>query len=268
MIKIISLLLILTCIPSGLAWTDELDMFSENETCEFNVNPVFNSSTIDNPYWFEQEKYLHGDKAVLSPYFRSNEVVDLCVDYDICKYVYNTVTTSYEKSACCITITDCITFIYKVDANGDGYYALPDNYASQMNDGFLIKRYFQEMMNSGQIECSDFTTTDESGDNPDVFGINASADVGNTNLNAVYTGYVTLDKDSEALMNPLGKDIGFDVNSIGGEGGSGMLAGKIGLGVQDSASLGLGKIFNIIFYAFIPFLFILLWLKMQNKVME
>ena len=266
--KLITIMILLTCIPSAYAWTDEQDLFTENETCEFNVNPIFNTSTVDNPYWFEQEKYLHGDKDILSPYFRSNDVMDYCMDYDICKYVWDSSTSSYVKSACCITITECITCEYKVDANGDGYYALPDNFESQMNDGFLIKRYFQEMLNSGQIECSDFTTTDDSGDNPDVFGINASADVGNTNLNAVYTGYVTLTGESEKLMNSQGQDYGFDMDSIGGEGGSGALANQLGLGELDEGSLATKGMFNMLFYAFIPVLFILLWMKMSNKVMK
>lgn len=63
-------------------------------------------------------------------------------------------------------------------------------------------------------------------------------------------------------------EIGFDVDSIGGAGGSELLASKIGLGAQDTNSLELGKNFKIMFYAFIPFLFILLWIKMSNKVMK
>ena len=63
-------------------------------------------------------------------------------------------------------------------------------------------------------------------------------------------------------------EVGFDINSIGGEGGSGLLAGEVGWGAQDETSIELGKVFGIIFYGFIPFLFIMLWIKMSNKVMK
>lgn len=62
-------------------------------------------------------------------------------------------------------------------------------------------------------------------------------------------------------------EIGFDINSIGGEGGSGLLADKIGWGDIGNTSGNIKNIFGILFYAFIPILFIMLWLKMSNKVM-
>jgi len=61
---------------------------------------------------------------------------------------------------------------------------------------------------------------------------------------------------------------GFDVDGIGGEGGSGALYSELGFGEMDEGSKGTKRSFNILFYAFIPFLFILLWLKMATKINE
>jgi hypothetical protein len=263
------LLLIFISIPSTCAWTDEQDLFTENETCEFNVNPVFNSSTVDNPYWFDETAHFHGnDKTVLDPYFRSNDVVDFCMTYDVCKYVWDSSTSDYIKTACCIQITECVTLEYKIDVAGNGYYATPDNLMTkQLTDALLIKKYYQEMINAGHIDCSEFITVDDPGDNPDVFGINATANVGNTNLNAVYTGYVTISGEAEKLLMAT-QTYGFDMASIGGEGGSAGLANHIGISGLDEGSKSTKSAFNTIFYALIPFLFILLWIKMQNKVMK
>lgn len=270
MIKnIIILLIILICVPSTLAWTDEQDLFTENETCEFNVNPIFNSSTVDNPYWFDEAAYFHGnDKTVLDPYFRSNDVVDYCVSYQVCKYIWDSSISSYIKTACCISIEECVTTIYTVDAAGNGYFKAPDNLmTTQLSDAWLIQRYYQEMINAGHIDCSEFITTDDPGDNPDVFGINATANVGNTNLNAVYTGYVTISGEAKKLLMAT-QTYGFDINSIGGEGGSAGLSNQLGVGGLDEGSKATKKMFNMLFYAFIPLLFMLLWMKMSNKVMK
>ena len=267
--KLIIMIILLTSIPSSLAWTDEQDLYTNNESCEFNINQIFNSTTVDNPYWFDEVAHFHGnDKTILDPYFRSNDQIDFCQTYDICKYVWNPSTSSYEKTACCITITECVTLEYRVDAAGDGYFAAPDDLmTTQLTDALLIKRYYQEMMNAGYIDCSEFTTVDDPGDTPDVFGINATADVGNTNLNAVYTGYVTISGEAEKLLMAT-QTYGFDIESIGGEGGSAGLSNQLGVTGLDEGSKATKGAFTIIFYGLIPLLFFLLWIKMSNKVMK
>ena len=264
--KLIGILILLCCAINVSAWTDEQDLLG-NETCEFNVNPQFNSSTVDNPYWFDTNRHLHAnDRSILDPYFRSNEVIDYCTDYDVCKYVYDDATSAYIKSSCCITIEECVTLVYTVDANGDSYFKAPDNLMTkQLSDAILIQKYYQEMINAGHIDCSEFTTIDEDGISPDVFGIEIDVDVGNSNLDTVYTGYVTLTEEAKkALMS--NQKYGFDYNSVCGEGGSGDLANTLGWGKMDATSKEHKNSFEVFFYILIPIIFVLLVMKVMSKV--
>jgi len=267
--KIVGILIVLCCAMNVSAWTDELGLYTENESCIFNINPIFNSSTVNNPYWMDYNRYVHNPgNGILDPALRSNNQVDLSFTYDICKYIYNPATTSYVKSACCITIEEVVTMEYKVDAAGDGYYTAPDNLmTSGLTDAKLIQKYYQEMINTGQIDCSEYTNIDEAGNDgePDVFGINATADVGNDDLNQVYTGFVAMTGDDEREVMS-GMEYGFDMGSLSGEGGSGDLANSIGWGDIDGTAKEHIDIFNIFFYTLIPIIFILLIMKMLGKV--
>jgi len=267
-LKIIGTLILLCCAMNAAAWTDEQNLFTNNESCEFNINPIFNTSTVTNPYWMDYNRYVHNPgNGILDPALRSNDQVDLSFTYDVCKYVYNPSTSSYLKSACCITIEEVVTMEYKVDANGDGYYAAPESLmAKDLTDAKLVKRYYQDMINAGHIDCSEYTNIDESGEgHPDVFGINATADVGNDDLNMVYTGFVALTGDDEKEVM-TGMDYGFDMGSIVGEGGSGELANTIGWGELDTTSKEHMATFDVFFYTLIPIIFILLVFKMFGKV--
>jgi hypothetical protein len=250
------------------AWTDEQDLFANNESCEFNINPIFNSSTVTNPYWMDYNRYVHNPgNGIIDPALHSQNQMDLSFSYNVCKYVYNPSTSNYVKSACCITIEEVVTMEYKVDANGDGYYAAPEGLMTKdLTDAKLIQRYYQDMINAGHIECSEYTNIDEAGDgNPDVFGINATADVGNDNLNMIYTGFVAMTGDDEREVM-AGQDYGFDMGSISGEGGSGNLANVIGWGKMDGTSKDFLGSFDMFFYTLIPIIFILLVMKMLGKV--
>jgi len=266
-LKITGILIVLCCAMNASAWTDEIDILG-NESCEFNINPIFNSSTVTNPYWMDYNRYVHNPgNGILDPALRSNEQVDLSFSYDICKYVYNPSTSSYVKSACCITIEEVVTMEYKVDTNGDGYYAAPEGLMTKdLTDAKLIQRYYQDMINGGHIECSEYTNIDEAGDgHPDVFGINATANVGNDNLNMIYTGFVAMTGDDEKEVM-TGQEYGFDMGSISGEGGSGDLANVIGWGKMDGTSKDHMANFNIFFYTLVPIIFVLLIMKMLGKV--
>lgn len=267
-LQVLGVFIILCCAINASAWTDEQNLFTNNESCEFNVNPIFNSSTVDNPYWMDYNRYVHNPgNGILDPSLRSNDQVDLSFSYDICKYVYNPSTSAYVKSACCITISEVVTMEYRVDASGEGYYAAPDSLMTKdLTDAKLIQRYYQDMVNAGHIDCSEYTNIDEAGDGkPDVFGVEASADVGNDQLNHVYTGFVALTGDDEREVM-AGQEYGFDMGSISGDGGSGDLANTIGWGKMDEGSKGSKNNFEVFFYTLIPIIFILLVMKMLGRV--
>lgn len=267
--KIVGILIVLCCAMNVSAWTDEQDLYPNNESCEFNVNPIFNGSTVNNPYWLDYTRYVHNPgNGIMDPALRSRDQIDLQQDYDICKYIYNPATSSYVKTACCITISEVITLVIDYDTNGDAYYRCPDNLLStHLTDAKIIQRYYQEMINTGQIDCSEYTNIDESGTdgNPDVFGINATVDVGNDDLNQVYTGFVAMTGDDEREVM-AGMEYGFDMGSISGEGGSGDLANSIGWGEMDGTSKEHMDSFHVFFYTLIPIIFILLIMKMLGKV--
>jgi hypothetical protein len=264
----ITILILLCCAINVSAWTDEQNMFTENESLDYGVNEIFNSSTVTNPYWFDESRYLHGDSDILSPYFRSNDQIDFCVSYDICKYVYNPVSGEYVKSACCVNIEDCITAEIYMESDGINYYRYPQNLEQHISDGFLIKKYMQEMMNAGNLDCADYLNIDESqGDNPNVFGINATADVGNDELSVVYTGFVTLTGESETLLSQS-PEYGFDTDSVCGEGGAGGFSQQVGWGDIGEAGERGRSTFEIMFYMIIPLLFMILSVQMIMKVIE
>lgn len=273
--KIISILIVLCCAINVSAWAEEVNIVA-NESCEFNINPIFNASTIDDPYWFDLNRYVHttGD-PLIDPVLRSNTEVSPCIAYKICKHVYDSSTSSYVQSSCCIEIEECITMVYKVDVDGTGYYGLPDDLlTTQIDDARLIKRYYQTMINDGHIDCSEFINLDEASDGsgdydlyPDIFGINVTVNVGNTELNEEYNGYLMINgATEEELMG--GQDYGFDMEGISSEGGSGDIANVIGWGKMDETSRDHMGSFNIFFYTLIPIIFILLIMKMLGKVSD
>lgn len=273
--KVIGILIVLCCAMNVSAWESEVNIV-ENESCDFNILPIFNESTLTNPYWFDLNKHVHsaGD-PLISPALRSNDQTTFCITYQICKYLYDSSTSSYVQSTCCIEIDDCITTVYKVDAGGTGYYALPDDLmTTQIDDAKLVQKYYQDMINAGHIDCAEFTNLDESSDGtgdydlyPDVFGINVTVNVGNTELNEEYNGYLMLNGDAEnELMS--GQDHGFDMEGISSEGGSGDIANVIGWGKMDETSRGHMSSFNVFFYTLIPIIFILLVMKILGKVSD
>lgn len=266
--KLIGILLILICSQNSFAWTSEQNMFSNNESCEFNVNPIFNGSTLDNPYWLDYSRYVHNPgNGILDPALRSVDQVDLSFTYDICKYIYDPATESYIKSACCITVSEVVTMEVDFDANGDVFYSPPENLmTTQLTDAKLIKKYYQDMVNAGNIDCADYTNMDEAGNNePDIFGINATASVGNDQLNQIYTGFVKLSGDDEREIFS-GQEYGFGAGGVCEEGGSGDIANPVGWGSMGETSKSHKKSFEVFFYTLIPIIFILLILKMIGKV--
>lgn len=256
--KYLVITLILLCSISNVyAWASEVAMVG-NESLDYGIDPIFNESTVNDPYRYD------ADKQLINPSFRSNDAFTMCTSYFVYKYEWD--GSSYVKNTdCYISIDECIAMQYKVDANGEGYYGIPDNWESQVSDGYLIKRYFQSMLNAGNIDCAEWDNIDESV-KPDVFEIESDIDVNRFDLDESVTGYVILDDDAEKNLKRI-QDHGFDINSIAGEGGSGALSNMVGWGDMDETSKEHKNLFDIFFFTLIPIIFIMLIANVVGKIL-
>lgn len=257
-LKLLCLFIVLCCAINVSAWSDESNI-EGNESLSYGVSTIFNESTVNDPYrYFDTDKELFNVDAV------SNDPVEMCTTYYIYKYEYDTSTSSYVKNTNCVySIEECVTFVYRERNDGTPYWVCPDM-AQQMTDGYLIRTYFQSMLNGGHVACAEYEATDET-DKPDRFGIEAHADVDNDDLDQVFSGYVEFDTDTERELTK-NQNYGFDIDSICGEGGSGDLANAVGWGSMDEASTEHKSIFEKFFYTLVPIIFVLLVLKMIGKV--
>jgi hypothetical protein len=254
--KIISILILLCSISSVSAWVSE-EGKAENETLVYNINTIFNDSNINNPVFFDDYNVF------VSPEIRSNHFIEFCTEYKIWKRVWN--GTHYTNDPdCYYQIEHCVDTIYNIDSTGKGYFTFPDN-TEKLSDGYLIKRYFQQMLNEGHIPCAEYNNSDEA-EKPDIFVFDVLCDVGNNDLNQVFSGAVVLNSNGESELKSANHDYGFSMDGITAGGGGG-IAGSIGWGSDVSdAGHEAKNTFYLVFYGVIPLLFLISVLKMMNRV--
>lgn len=256
--KLVLIVLLFCCVSNVSAWGSEVDI-AGNETCVFTFNFLYNDTDIDNPHLYGNQ-----ERVLIPSTLRSNDMVTMCMEYKIWKKVWD--GNSYvNDSTCYHIITQCIDAIYKLDVDGKGYFYLDSTTHQQMTDGYLVKRYFQNMLNAGNIECAEYNNTEET-DKPDIFVFDAIADVGNNNLHQVYSGAITLDEDGENALKQDHYDYGFEFDGHTGN-SEGAIFTSVGWGGGVStAGSDMEHYFHLIFYGLIPILFILAIFKMMGRV--
>lgn len=255
--KLVLIVLLVCCVSNVSAWGSEVAI-AGNETCDYGFSFLYNDTSIDNPHVYDREQTL------MSPNMRSNDAVTFCTTFKIWKKVWD--GSSYvNDSSCYHYITSCVDLVYNLDVDGVGYYSMDSTTQQQMTDGYLVKRYFQDMLNSGNIACAEYNNTDET-DKPDIFVFDALVDVGNDDLNQVYSGAISLNEDGENELKQDHYDYGFEFDGHTGN-SEGAIFTSVGWGSGVStAGSDMEHFFHLIFYGLIPVLFILAIFKMMGRV--
>lgn len=259
--KLIVLIVLLTTLSTAQAWTDETPI-AANETIDMNWNPSIDASTVDNPY-----KYSDTDitmDTLLDPTLISMHDGEINFVYTIYKQVWDATGGMYVQSDCNVTIETSVTLSYNSES---GMYEMPSNWNTQISNGFMVKKYFQDLINSDSEYCTEFNTTDDSS-TPDVFYTAIDVDVGD---GEEYQGemYVSIDdRDAQELANEE-SPYGYAMSGRGAEGGGGSIYGEIDMYDEgDTGSAEMGGAFKTFFYCFIPFIFILGVFKLMLRVQQ
>lgn len=253
--KIILIGIFFMCIGSISAWGDETAPL-DNETVNIGLNPALNESAANNPYPYGINNDIMESPLTKGSYL-SNDPITLCTSYMLYKQVWD--GSSYiQIEECNITLTECVDLIYNPESEA---YELPDNWADVTTNGFLVSRYFQNLINSDSQYCSQWNSSDES-DFPDVFYTSVVVDYGyGTDTGFMYT---SLDDDDIESFSDDDIDYGFMDSGRGSDAGSGSIYEGINLyGNTEggSSAQGMGDAFGNLFYLIIPILFILCVLK-------
>ena len=195
-------------------------------------------SSIERPHPYSDTM----DFPLISPTFQSNDQIIINYVYTIYKQVWDSTGAQYVQTDCNITIETSVTLSWSTEQE---QYVLPDNWATQTTNGFLVKKYFQELINSDSQYCSKFNTTDDS-DKPDVFYTAIDVDAGDGNT---YEGemYVSLDdRDAEDLARDE-TAYGYALSGKGGDGASGSIYDGVDMYGGTGDEGGFGNLFSILF---------------------
>lgn len=258
--KLIIIGLLLISIGNAYAWDEETGQVG-NETLNTGFNPFINMSSSEIPFEYTYEREIMNMPFTQGSY-TSNNAIAICTNYKIYKQIWD--GSSYVQiNNCNISIDTCINLDY--DANKK-QYVLPENYKDVMTNGFLVKKYFQELINSNDIYCSTYNNSDEI-KHPDVLytEINIDASDGNEYIGYIYT---SLDDNAEMELSSYGNiDYGFSNIGKGSDAGTGSIYQGLNLyGSGGGDTTGMSELFNLIFWALIPFIFILCVFKMIGKI--
>lgn len=258
--KIVILGLLLMTIGNAYAWTDETAPY-DNETLNYGFNPALNESTANDPYLYGMDIDVM-DQPFQQPYYSSLDSITQCTSYMLYKQVWD--GSSYVQiENCNISIDACIDLYYNPTTE---MYELQPDYVDVMTNGFLIARYFQQLINSDSQYCSQWNSTDS--DFPDVFYSTIEVDAG-TGATTTATIYTALDDDDIEIMKSGDIDYGFALDGRGSDGSSGSIYEGINMyGSTGGDSTGMGAGFNVIFWCIIPLIFILAVMKLSSRVMK
>ena len=260
-LKIAIIGLLLMTIGNAYAWDDESAPF-DNETLNYGFDPMLNESTANNPYLFGMNNELM-HKPFQQPYYSSLDPITRCTSYMLYKQVWD--GSSYVQiENCNISIDACIDLYYNPTTE---MYELQPDYIDVMTNGFLVSKYFQELINSDSEYCSQWNSTDDS-DFPDVFHtvIEVDAGTGETQTAEMYT---SLDEEDVETMKVGDIDYGFALDGRGSGGSSGSIYDGIDMyGSSGGDSTGMGAGFNTIFWCIIPLIFILAVMKLSSRCLK
>lgn len=260
-VKLIVIGLFIMSIGTAIAWTDEVAPVG-NETLNLGFNPALNETTADIPYLYGMDIDVMNQPLLMSSYL-SNDAVTVCTTYTLYKQIWN--GTDYEQIINCnISIDSCVDLIYNPSKDA---YELPPNFQQVTTNGFLIKKYFQELINSDSEYCSQWNSTDDI-DFPDVMYTTIEIDVNDGNTYEAYM-YTALDGDDVETLQSGDIDYGFALDGRGSGGSSGSIYEGIDMyGSSDSDTSGMAAGFNTIFWCIIPLIFILAVMKLSSRVMK
>lgn len=258
--KIMIVGLLLMTIGNAYAWTDETAPH-DNETLNIGFNPALNESTANNPYMYGMDIDVM-NQAYQSSSYSSLDPLTLCTSYMIYKQVWD--GSSYTQiENCNVSIDTCVDLSYNPTTE---MYDLPSNWADVMTNGFMVKKYFQELINSDSQYCSQWNSTDN--EFPDVFYSTIEVDAG-TGTTQTATIYTVLDDDDIEILKAGDIDYGFALDGRGSGGGSGSIYEGIDMyGSTSRDTTGMGTGFNTIFWYIIPLIFILAVMKLSSRVMK
>ena len=259
--KLIVVGILLMSIGNAFAWDDETAPL-DNETLNIGLNPIVNESTANNPYPFGLYPEIMKEPLLKSSLL-SNDPITQCTTYTVYKQVWD--GSSYQQvTNCNISIDTCVDLIY--DPNIDAY-VLPPNWQQVTSNGFLVKKYFQDLINSDSEYCSQWNSSDDS-QFPDVMYTYIDVDVedGQDHVGYIYTSLD--DADIESLSKEE-TDYGFGLTGRGSDGGSGSIYEGVDMyGASGGDSTGMGSAFNTIFWCIIPLIFILSIMKLSSRVLK
>jgi len=257
--KLIGLVVLLLCCGNTAAWTDEVGVAS-NETLHVDFNPAMNESSVDNPYQFSDSDIMM-EPFFIDKYVSSHQITIAYV-YTIYKQIWDDDGSMYTQTDCNITIETEVTLSWDSDIE---QYVLPPNFNEQMTNGYMVKKYFQDLINSDSEYCSEWNTTDDT-TTPDVFYTGIEIDVGDGTTSTAYMYTSIDDRDAQDLASDE-TPYGYAFAGRGSEGGSGSIYEGIDLygdGAGDES--GLGSAFNCLFFLLIPIIFLLAVVKFVMKI--
>jgi hypothetical protein len=261
LIKILFVGILFMTIGITSAWTDETPP-QNNETLNIGFNPILNETTVNNPYPYGMYPELMDESLLMSSYI-SNDPITTCTSYIVYKQVWNG-SDYVQIDTCNITIDTCVNLVY--DPVTD-VYELPNNWDQVVSNGFLVKRYFQELINSDSEYCSTFNSSDDS-EFPDVFYTIIDVDVEDGEEHIAYM-YTSVDDEDIEILSSEDTDYGFALDGRGSGGGSGSIYEGINMyGSSGGDTTGMGASFKTIFWCIIPLIFILAVMKLSGRVME
>jgi len=258
---IIGLIMVSLAFSTGnaQAWSDEAAPL-DNETLNIGFNHALNESSTDNPYPFGMYPELMDETLLMSSYL-SNDPITVCTTYIIYKRVWD--GSSYQQiTSCNISIESCVDLVYNPVSDA---YELPDNWNQVVSNGFLVKKYFQDLINSDSEYCSQWNSSDDT-PFPDVMYTYIDVDVEDGNEHTGYM-YTSLDdSDIESISN-ADTDYGLALTGRGAGGGSGSIYEGIDLygGTDDESGMGMG--FGWVFFGLIPCIFMFAVLKFCRRVL-
>jgi hypothetical protein len=192
--------------------------------------------------------------------YTSNDAISICTSYTIYKQVWD--GSSYTQiDNCNVSIHACVNCEYN---SITGQYTLPENINDVMTNGFLVKKYFQNLINSNSEYCNNWNNSDEM-DNPDIFYTEIIVDTGEANNYMGYM-YTSLNNNAEKELSQDKTDYGFGTGRGADAGSGGIYEGLNLYGTGAGDTSGMGDAFNTMFWMMIPLLFILCIMKLVGKI--
>jgi hypothetical protein len=255
--KIIIIGILLINIGSCYAWGDETPIV-ENETSNTIFNPFMNATDPENAFEYSYEREIM-NMPFYQGIYTSNNAISVCTSYKIYKQIWD--GSSYvQVDNCNVSIETCVNLNYDANKN---QYVLPDNYDDVTTNGFLVKKYFQDLINSDSVYCSNWNNSDEI-DNPDIFYTEIIVDTGEADN---YMGYIytSLDNRAEKELSKGKIDYGY-AEGKGSEGGSNQIYEGINLYKSGEGTDIDSSILSTVFFVLIPLIFIFSVMKLIMKV--